>query len=250
MNSKINFINILANSRRIFFYFVKECNDNYREGDDLNFYREIIDMHRKTGDLSVLMDNENFYKKIHVTLKKWNMDQRGAILVDLDTIKKSIWSYRADLVELYRYNLLSLQSETNEIFDRIIELLKKTFCNLKVMETKRRLVGVPKTLHFLLPDLVMPVDSKYTMECFYGYNKTTESTEKEFEIFKDIFVKSFKITKKLSLTQSDVDGEKWNTSVPKLIDNACIGFLKYKDKRSAEDTISLIKNLTNKTKRS
>jgi hypothetical protein len=63
IKGEINFINILANSRKIFFYFVKECNDNYREGDDLNFYREIIDMHKKTRDLSMLMSNENFLKK-------------------------------------------------------------------------------------------------------------------------------------------------------------------------------------------
>lgn len=243
MKGEINFINILANSRKIFFYFVKECNDNYREGDDLYFYREVIDMHRKTRDLSVLMNNENFYKKIRDTLKKWNMDQRSAILADLDTIKKSIWSYRADLVELYKHNLISLQSEANERFDRIIDLLRHVFCNLKVMETKRRIVGVAKALHFLLPDLVMPIDGKYTMECFYGYNKNAGSPEKEFLIFKDIFEKIYYITKKLSLTQNDVDGKKWNTSVPKLIDNACIGFLNYKDESDAETTLSLIEKL-------
>lgn len=243
IKGEINFINILANSRKIFFYFVKECNDNYREGDDLNFYREIIDMHKKTRDLSMLMSNENFFKKIHDTLIEWNMDQRGAILADLGTMKKSIWSYRANLVELHENKLYSLKSTTDEIFHKIIDLLRHIFCNLKVMETKRRIVGVAKALHFLLPDLVIPIDGKYTMECFYGYNKNAGSPEKEFVIFKEIFVKTYYITKKLNLTQNDVDGKKWNTSVPKLIDNACIGFLNYKDKNDAEMTLSLIEKL-------
>lgn len=243
LNNKINFINILGASRKVLFYFIEECNKKYRTGDDLNFYREIINLQRKANDLNELINNENFYKKIYDTLEKWNMNQRAAKLTDLDSLQKSIIAYRTDLVELHKYKLYFLQSITDELGHKIIELLSHVFCNLKVMETKRRLVGVSKTLHFLIPDLVMPIDGKYTMRCLYGYNRNAESPEKEFKIFKDIFIKYFQIARKLDLTQNDVDGEKWNTSVPKLIDNACIGFLNYLDDKGAEDTISLIKKL-------
>ncbi|MEJ5226822.1 hypothetical protein [Thermodesulfovibrio sp.] len=43
------------------------------------------------------------------------------------------------------------------------------------------------------------------------------------------------------MTEDDVNGEKWNTSVPKLIDNAIIGY-KLKNEAQSDQTIPLIKN--------
>jgi hypothetical protein len=111
------------------------------------------------------------------------------------------------------------------------------------MKSKRQIVGVSKALHFLLPDLVIPMDGEYTMNCFFGYNKYSDNIETESKIFKDIFTKSHEIVKKLNLCHADVDNNKWNTSVPKLIDNAMIGFLGYLKKHGAEKTITMIKEM-------
>jgi hypothetical protein len=92
------------------------------------------------------------------------------------------------------------------------------------MKSRRKIVGVSKALHFLIPDLVMPIDGKFTMTYFYGYNKYYNEPEKEFEIFEDIFNKTEKIVAKLNLNNDDLKEEGWNTSVPKLIDNSIIGF--------------------------
>jgi len=40
-------------------------------------------------------------------------------------------------------------------------------------------------------------------------------------------LETYNIAKGLCLTQHEVDGKGWNTSVPKLIDNAIIGFNRY-----------------------
>jgi hypothetical protein len=48
------------------------------------------------------------------------------------------------------------------------------------MESRRRIVGVSKTIHFLLPDLVIPIDGAYTLPYFFGYNKYDTSDESEF----------------------------------------------------------------------
>ncbi|MGQ9571041.1 MAG: hypothetical protein ACUVUQ_09435, partial [Thermodesulfovibrionales bacterium] len=128
-----------------------------------------------------------------------------------------------NLFRLYKYKLYdNLDSRINTV----ITLFKNVFSDLKVMESKRKIVGVSKTLHFLLPDLVMPIDSKYTMPAFYGYNKYSNDTREEFKTFKDIFKKTHQITRSLNLSPSDANGDRWKTSVPKLIDNAIIGFFK------------------------
>lgn len=72
----------------------------------------------------------------------------------------------------------------------------------------------------------MPIDSSYTMPAIYGYNRYSNSLEKETEDFIHIFKTTVKAVQQLSLTPADITGEGWNTSIPKLIDNAIIGLFK------------------------
>ena len=155
------------------------------------------------------------------TLEEWDMNQRGARLAPFEIFRESIIANKDDLFRLYKYKLYdNLDSRINTI----INLIENVFSDLKVMGSRRRIVGVSKTLHFLLPDLVMPIDSKYTMPAFYGYNKYSNNDEEELKTFKDIFKKTYQITRSLNLSPTDADGDRWKTSVPKLIDNAFIGF--------------------------
>jgi len=149
------------------------------------------------------------------------MNKRGARLVDLPTMRDSIRFHREYLSKLYKYRLEMLSEED---IQEVLQHLKVLFCGLKIMATKRRIVGISKTLHFLLPDLVMPIDSTNTMLAFYGYNRYDNIPEKEFKTYSNIFKKSYAIAKRLKLTESDVDGLWWSCSVPKLIDNAIFGF--------------------------
>lgn len=220
-------IDNLTQSRKLFFQCVEICNSKYRHGDDLGFYRELIAQHREVADLNRLIASESFLQKLYATLEKWDMNKRGARLLDFPTMRDSIRSYREDLSKLYKYRLQMLSEKD---IQKVQQHLKLLFCGLKIMATKRRIVGVSKALHFLLPDVALPIDSSNTMQAFYGYNRYEIGEEKEFKTYSDIFVKSFKIAKQLNLTESDVNGCGWSCSVPKLIDNAIIGFfIKVKD---------------------
>lgn len=220
-------IDVLTQSRKVFFECVDICNQKYRQGDDLKYYRDIISKHRKYADLNVLIASDDFLHSVRATLEKWDMNKRGAKLVDLSTMCLSIRSFEEYLINLYRYRIEDLaESEIEEV----LEKLRVLFCGLKIMATKRCIVGVSKALHFLLPDLVMPIDSSNTMLAFYGYNRYDNSAEKEFVTFRDIFIKSYKIAKRLDLSRSDVSGFRWSCSVPKIIDNSIFGFfIKIKD---------------------
>jgi len=220
-------IDNLTQSRKLFFQCVEICNSKYRHGDDLRFYRELIAQHREVADLNKLVGSEPFLQKLYATLEKWDMNKRGARLLDFPTMRDSIRSLREELSELYKYRLQMLCEK--DILT-VLQQLKPLFCRLKIMATKRHIVGVSKALHFLLPDLVLPIDSSNTMQAFFGYNRYEIGEEKEFKTYSDIFAKSYKIARQLNLTESDVTGCGWSCSVPKLIDNAIIGFfLKVKD---------------------
>lgn len=216
-------LDFLFKNKEIFFYFINECNKKYRPGHGLSLYKDIIKKHKENNDLESFLNDEGIYPLIIKTLKAWNMDQRGAELTTVENFKQS-FSFnhvKEDLVKLSNYKLQSINNR--QIESEIIGLLGNVFLNLKVMESKKRIVGVSKALHFLLPDLIMPIDNKYTINFF---NVSTD-LKRELSTFKNIFIKIFEITKCLCLTQNDVDGKEWNTSVPKLIDNAIIGFNQY-----------------------
>ncbi|MDP3063541.1 MAG: hypothetical protein Q8O40_10110 [Chloroflexota bacterium] len=201
------------------------CEEAYRSGHDLSLYRKIISRHRNSGGLGSLLDDDSFHKSIWDTLEAWNMAQRGAQLTSPPNLRRSILDHRPQLVDLYGYKLESLTEK--ESSGTVLPLLQNVFLGLRVMESKRRIVGVSKTLHFLLPDLVMPVDGTYTLPYFYGYNKYDRTPSAEFATFKGIFKGTHRIAEKLRLTPTDVSGDGWCTAVPKLIDNAIIGLFKH-----------------------
>jgi hypothetical protein len=161
-------------------------------------------------------------EQIVETLKTWGMDKKGAKLEQPCVIYDSINNCDEYLSELYSYRL-------NEIDNNTLSHLKDTlfllFRDLKVMKSKRRIVGVSKTMHFLLPDLVMPVDGKYTMKAVYGYNKMSETATDEFDDYFYILKMFQEICANYRLSLSDFDTSRWNTSIPKIIDNAIIGLI-------------------------
>jgi len=138
----------------------------------------------------------------------------------LTELETTIIQNQPILFKLYKYKL---QEVTDKTAKQITPALELAFGGLKVMRSNRRIVGVSKTLHFLLPDLVMPIDSKYTMPAIYGYNRYSNGLDKETKDFIHIFKTTVKAVQRLNLTHADVSSEGWNTSVPKLLDNALIG---------------------------
>lgn len=235
-------ISIAINSRERFFFFVKECNKLYRYGHDLDYYRKIISMHRSVDKFEDIL-NDDLFSLIYSTLEKWNMNMRGAKLTDIKDIKKTISKNKPMLIDLYQYKLHKIESLQNDEGEKILRRLRLVFKGLDIMKSKRRIVGVSKTMHFLLPDLVLPIDSEYTMNCIYGYNKYSDNIDIEANTFTDIFTKSYHITKSLNLNEHDVTGDKWNTSIPKLIDNAMIGLLRCIKEYGPEKSIQKIEGL-------
>lgn len=229
-------MDILFMNKKIFFRFVEACNEQYRFGHDLELYRKIIEKHREVNDIfRLISDRDGFLSLIIDTLRAWNMDQRGAELASLDDFQKSVETLRDEFVELYKYKIFSIKREETE---KVVERLDKAFDKLKIMKSRSKIVGVSKTLHFLLPDLIMPMDRKYT---FPFFKKSFNNIPQEKKVFKDIFRRTREISRGLCLNQCDVSGKKWNTSVPKLIDNAIIGLFKYGETHSTEELKSVLK---------
>lgn len=210
------------NSREELLECAEKVNRNYRLNDKGRlYYLQVMSFH-KNNNINDLLNNDDFYAIIYKTLKAWNMNQRGAKLKNVSNIKKSVLGLKDEISQLYFYELNSLKESELE---NIINRLEKIFINLKPMESKTQIVGTSKLMHFLLPNLVMPIDRRYTLSFLFPNHNYWKDINAEFDEFKKVFLIFYKLTKKFNLSIHDTNNQTWNASVPKIIDNAIIGYI-------------------------
>ena len=159
---------------------------------------------------------EEYFKHVYVTLKAWNMDSRGAKLHDFEDFSESLQTNK---------NIFDkLQSKKIEDFCKIdTELLSDLFENLKLSKTKSPLVTFAKTLHFFLPELIVPIDRKFTLAFFGKENQWTfRKKEKQFLVFCNIesAFSNFAASHDLMVYKD----HEWNQNIPKILDNLIIGY--------------------------
>ena len=210
----------------------KEKKPNY---PDIYFYTTIVKRVRKEH-LNSLLDDEKFIGYIYACLVCWGMRRGTAKLEKFSNFNECIQRQKTGIVEMSDYKLSTLKDEEKKI---VTEELIKLYLGLagksntikekriRVMYSEAQLVGVSKTMHFLLPDLVPPVDREYTLNFFYDSKNYSEKIA--YKKYSEIFDHYWYICNKRELTKKDLKEERpLDTSVPKLIDNAIIGYIREK----------------------
>ncbi|HLC79829.1 MAG TPA: hypothetical protein VJG83_05425 [archaeon] len=218
MNGKIEFekIDTLGLNLK---NFLEEVKKNYRPFDPGNYlYKKLM---------AIPFDDyysKNHLELIYVTLSAWNMNSRGAKLSEFEDFCGSIISKKNEIESLRKYECGKIKAfEIPEILAQIEQL----FSSLKLVGTnkngkeKPRLVTFSKTMHFLLPNLFMPIDRTYTLRFFYNNTNVPQKIAKQFEKHNQIFLAANLFAQKHNLTQY-LD-TKWNLNKPKIIDNLIIG---------------------------
>ena len=165
--------------------------------------------------------SKKFIELAYVTLSAWNMNSRGAKLQNFEVFKKSIVNSEKTFNILNAYTLKDMDDQIVRV------LLEKLFNNLDlVAEGKPPLVTFSKTMHFYLPNLIGPIDRTYTMKFFYNNTGVPSSITSQFKRFMDIQSEYCKIAKECKLSKY-IDGV-WNRSIPKIVDNMIIGYMRTK----------------------
>jgi len=186
---------------------IAEINTSYRSGPDYYFYKKIIDLRQASKKIEVFLKNDYNLEILYATLVAWDMNSRAAKMKYFDGFRGNIMSCMDEINQL--------ESNKNKGNAAIISSLPGIYEKLHLMNTTSRLVSNSKFLHFLFPEILMPMDGRNTLSYLYGH--IAESTNKYIEIIKfsqDIINMPENWEKYLD------DG--WNTTVPKLIDNAII----------------------------
>lgn len=215
----------LLYNRKYFDIFLDYFNRVYNQREKR--YEQLIKRYRNsTGQFAGLISDRTHIDDVYNSLgKEFNMAMRGAKLVSFGEFWTSIQAHKQTIVALTNYKMDGINPDA--IPQPILVDLKQLFDGLEVVppNQKRKLVAVSKTLHFLLPDLVMPVDNAGVLRTLEK-GEVPEDAGKQYDLFIEVLKEYLDLTVKLGLKQSNSDGKWWNISVPKRIDNAIAGLWK------------------------
>ena len=189
---------------------ISDINIRYRTGPDFYFYKKSIELRRKSQNIEHFINNDQNIEILYATLVSWDMNSRGAKMKYFDDFKKNILSCAPEFQQLEEIE----RSNQIDIY-RLLRLLNTTYNKLDLMKTNSKLVSNSKLLHFLFPTICMPMDRNNTL--MYFYNNTSESENKYLEIIQF----SHELIKNNQNFSALVDSG-WNTSIPKMIDNAIL----------------------------
>ena len=162
---------------------------------------------------------KDFIELVFVTLFAWGMNSRGAKLQEFIPFMDSIMNKKEIFLSLAEKTLFEIENQD------VQKNLKDLFWSLDlVANSKPRLVTYSKALHFFLPELIGPIDRKYTMQFFYGNTYVPNSIDRQFERFIDIELQYSKLARSTDLSKYKDDV--WNNTIPKIVDNIIIGHLR------------------------
>jgi len=197
---------------------VEYTKDNYRPFDPGQYLYKLVTEFSNETKFS-----DKFIELTYTTLIAWNMNQRGAKLNDFNIFKKSLLDNKSIIQSLEKYRI-----EDPLNIDTLTHSMKSLFMNLQLVAiNKPKLVTFSKTLHYFLPDLLMPIDRSYTIMFFYCSTNFQKKDDIQFEIYMDIFREFRQLATKYDFNIHKDNG--WNRNIPKIIDNIIIAYIQEKN---------------------
>lgn len=187
--------------------------ENFRTHDPAKY------LYRKIADYSGDRFSDDFIKLSYVTLVAWDMNTRGAKLSDYEVFKKSILANK-NTIELLAHKTL-----VDGFYYDSIEILNELYHKLEIVaDGKPIFVTFSKLMHFFLPDLVPPMDRKYTLNFFKKNtpNSIISDLPKSFDLYVAILFEYRYLATKEDLGVFINDG--WSKNIPKICDNIVIGY--------------------------
>jgi hypothetical protein len=210
--------------------------------------RALKHLHQFRSPSETLLDDA-FIESIYAVLTAWGMHpmgSRGARMAEFDVFRDSLRAQTPRIEALKRYAngggglRLKLAEIPGAQIPHLSEDLWSIVQDLELgMSDKARIVIGSKALHHLLPELVPPIDRRYTLRFFLGVGAIT--AEREPGAFHEIFPRFHRIavgcnsTIERLMNEGIPEKRYMRTSSTKMIDNAIVGFGIERLKIGAED---------------
>jgi hypothetical protein len=184
----------------------------------LRLHRQTIDLRRKANGVGEAIDSADFLMSLRSTLQAWGLGLRNSRLAAEREFDQAVRSARAQ-IEALDGLLIDDPALPADVGERIWRLIE----SIGVVDNRAKLVAGTKTLHHLLPDLVVPMDRVWTGMFFQLHSHEWQDPTYQRRTFLQTH-RGFCEIARVAQPQQYVDRRGSRTSRTKLLDNALIGF--------------------------
>lgn len=188
----------------------------FRKYGQFEYHIAAIEMRKEMSDALTAVSNPDFIKMLWDVLRSWGIGSRGSNLVRFTDFMASFGESLEDYIELDNMKIDEYIGTEEVVVKKIYSLID----SLSIVTNKTKLVPCSKALHHIFPELIVPMDRRYT-QVFFMFNNQ-EFQDNQYEVFKQAYKTFIRIAR--SVKPEQYVGHGWNTSQTKVIDNAIIGY--------------------------
>jgi hypothetical protein len=166
-------------------------------------------LRQQNPTVSSFLTNNTCIQAIRDTLISWGMNNRGAKIKDDVPFRTAIQG------NIPAFQTVEAAATTFTWTNRgaVLQSISALYSSLALMQTNGRLVSNAKCLHFVFPELCLPMDTRNTLQKLYRNNY--ESPRRFLEVLEFCY----DVLAGIHNPQQYVHGS-WNTCATKLVDNA------------------------------
>lgn len=188
----------------------------FRRDGQYESHRRTIDRRLELNSLSAAIADDVFTGYLYQTLQLWGIGRRASHLVPLDQFRLRLQECQRDIDVL---DGLSIEDDSLDV-ENVIQHVDKLISHLRIVDNKSLIVPGTKTLHHLLPDLVPPMDRRFT-GAFFGW-WPIDPQSRQTAIFTTAFRSLAEIAR--ATKPARLVGTGWRTSPSKLLDNGVVAY--------------------------
>lgn len=190
----------------------------FKKYGQLQYHVATIELRKQLGSTRAAIYDWNFMQSLYNTLQAWGIGARASNLKPLDEFTEALQKRSSEIAEFEQLNINSMSNVAV-----IAKKLERLIYKLDIVDNKSRIVAGTKALHHLLPELVVPIDRKYTQHFFGWHNPQFQNFPQE--CINQAYKFFVRIASTIDLSQYVNDG--WFSSQTKVIDNAIVGFWRW-----------------------
>ena len=168
--------------------------------------------------------DDAFLEDLYRILKAW-YGRRAWLLIPFDnSFKQEIRKAACKLDHLSGLSIIGANYDVGTVAGQLWNVIG----NLTMTTADAKIVSGTKAIHHLVPNLIPPMDNRYTGDFFLGYG-IGQGRE---TVFRRIYQAFTDLTHSLACNEEFMErvGRDFNTSVTKTVDNAIIGYVENKRK--------------------
>jgi hypothetical protein len=186
----------------------------FRRSGQLEWHRRTIDRRLSLGSADAAIRDREFLDGLYQTLQAWGIGARSSRLRTFEDFCAELRRHRGAIVALDSLRIDDPDLDVASVRARLWSLVD----DLVLVENRAKLVSGTKALHHLLPDLVVPMDRRYT-QVFFGW-QNPQFQYGQRECLADAFDAFVHIAR--AVRPATFVGAGWRSSQTKVLDNGLV----------------------------